>query len=173
MSVVSEVMVRNDLIDEMERKLSHAASIPVVGTLAGLSKALVGVAMVVSGLAAVIFIGLSAAMFCNLNPLKQSVEFVKRGFKNIGRGLEEAIPGHGAALWQQRLKHEQDNHFLDAKIELEVTKRKLDKAVQKAQQEGKLDKVRALRGELGELGEQFVQLQQKANKAGIRLPNFK
>lgn len=90
-------------IAQIERKLSGAALIPIVGTVTGVCKMLLGIIQMIGGL---------LAMVCSLPFLitENGRSVFKRGFShlcnglgNVGAGLIEAIPIVGSLVSYYRI----------------------------------------------------------------------
>ena len=94
---------------ETERTLSKVAMVPMVGTVAGLAKVLMGVAQSIVGLAGRIFTPKS-----ELNAYFMA--HAKHGLGNIVAGAVEAIPLVGLFLYIYRCgKGEEENSTIDIK----------------------------------------------------------
>ena len=83
--------------NETERALSIGAAIPVIGTVAGLSKVLIGVAQVIVGIVGGIFT-LPARFMDNSKLNDHFWTHAKHGIGNIVAGTLEAIPLVGTGM---------------------------------------------------------------------------
>lgn len=90
------------LMNETERALSIGAAFPVVGTVAGLSKVLIGVAQTIVGLAGGI-LTLPARCMDNAALNDHFWTHAKHGIGNIVAGTLEAIPLVGTGMFIARL----------------------------------------------------------------------
>jgi hypothetical protein len=94
------------VINETERALSIVAFCPVIGTVAGLSKALMGVAQLIVGVVGGIFT-LPARCMNNPQLNDRFWTHTKHGAANIVAGVLEAIPFLGTYIYINRTsKHE-------------------------------------------------------------------
>jgi len=77
-------------LGEIDYKLSKASSVPVVGTLAALSKVLFGTALIASGLAAGI-LGSVPSLAGHHSLIKHTIKLMAVGGLTIDKGLKESL----------------------------------------------------------------------------------
>lgn len=82
-----------------EMKLSRLACYPVVGTVTGVAKVILGVVQLIVNLAMAIFQLLPFFMDGTSRPLIQQLKWSVHGAGNVIAGALEAIPIVGLALW--------------------------------------------------------------------------
>lgn len=100
---------------DVDYHLSRAASIPVVGTIPALGKALMGVALLISGVAGGI-LGAPLALGGHRSLAKHSFTLVLQGGKTIYKGILESIPGVGTLHWDDKIIKERER-FVPFNIE--------------------------------------------------------
>lgn len=109
----------NKAFKKTDEPLSRAAAIPLLGTVAGLSKALIGTAEVVMALAIAFFTALPAAMLGSKELLAHTYKAVQHGFGNMARGLAESIPGLGSLMWIAGKRQREINELKQRRVKLE------------------------------------------------------
>lgn len=97
--------------NETERFLSRAAAVPVLGTIAGLSKVLIGVAQVIVGLVGGI-LTLPARCLDNSALNDHFWTHAKHGAGNITAGIVEAIPLVGTYLDHVRMHNSGNSTYI-------------------------------------------------------------
>lgn len=86
-------------LNNIENTLSDVSLYPVVGTLAGCSKILIGVVQTLSAIAYGILTFIPSAISSDWTPLKHSWTHIKHGVGNMAAGTVEAIPIVQSALY--------------------------------------------------------------------------
>lgn len=91
------------IIDNMENKLSFVSAIPIIGTLAGGAKVLMGAGQGLTALAYGALTFIPAVYTGDYSSLKYSWTHIKHGLGNMGAGTVEAIPLVQTALYGLRV----------------------------------------------------------------------
>lgn len=86
-------------INNIENTLTEVSAYPVVGTLAGCAKVLMGTVQWLTGLAGGILTIIPAAITGDWSPVKYSWTHIKHGAGNMSAGTIEAIPLVQTALY--------------------------------------------------------------------------
>lgn len=87
---IDSIMI-DRMMNNLENSLSHVSAFPVIGTLAGVSKVIMGVTQMVTALACVILSLIPAAVTNSWSFTKHSWSHVEHGIGNIIAGIFESI----------------------------------------------------------------------------------
>ncbi len=89
----------------IENLLSDASAYPVIGTLAGIGKVMIGATQGITALAYGVLTAIPCAIKRDPTPLKHSWTHIKHGIGNMAAGTLEAIPLVQTAIyWIRELK---------------------------------------------------------------------
>lgn len=91
-------------MNKVENKLSQISAIPIVGTLAGATKFVIGAAQAFTALAMTVLTSIPCTVKGDWSAMKYSWTHVKHGAGNMVAGVIEAIPIVQTVLWGAR-KH--------------------------------------------------------------------
>lgn len=101
-------------INKLEVSLSKFSGIPVIGTVAGCGKVVMGVTQMISGLACSIITAIPAPFTGNWSYLNSSCTHIKHGMGNIFVGFLEATPVVQQVLFVMRML--QSMTHMDAEV---------------------------------------------------------
>lgn len=103
-------------INNIENTLTDVSAYPVVGTLAGCTKVLMGAVQELTGIACGILTFIPAAITGDWSSVKYSWTHIKHGVGNMGAGIVEAIPLVQTVLYGVRQIRQVGNGRSDTQV---------------------------------------------------------